>query len=246
MNIELKDLHFCKRTLIFSIRQVGDHVGIGYYIDSCLECDACLNHLENVCEKHNTGTACSAIRFGRVGTDNGRYTYGGFSDKITAHRRFLTKIAKSYPLQLAGPIFCSGITMFTPLKRFGATKGGLNVGILGLGGLGQMGLKLAKAMGNTVTAISTNRKKEETARELGADHFVVSSDPESMAAASRSLDLVLNTISAPHQVSAYFPLMKRNGTIVLLGAVFEPMLVRNIEHLRAISPLRAKIGTTEL
>ena len=90
--------------------------------------------------------------------------------------------------------------MFAPLKRFGATKGGLNVGILGLGGLGQMGLRLAKEMGNTVTAISTNRKKEATARELGADHFVVSSDPESMAAASKSLDLVLNTISAPHQV----------------------------------------------
>jgi len=103
-------------------------------------------------------------------------------------------------LELAGPVFCSGITMYSPLKRFGATKGGLNVGILGLGGLGQMGIKIAKAMGNTVTAISTNRKKEETARQLGATNFVVSTDPESMATATRSLDLVLNTISANHQV----------------------------------------------
>jgi uncharacterized zinc-type alcohol dehydrogenase-like protein len=209
----------------FSYFKVGDHVGIGYYIDSCLTCDACSNNEENVCEKGNTGTACSAIKYGRINTDNGRYTYGGFSAKITAHRRYLTKINKSYPLQLAGPIFCSGITMFAPLKRFGATKGGLNVGILGLGGLGQMGLKLAKAMGNTVTAISTNRKKEATARELGADNFVVSSDPESMAAAKGSLNLILNTISGAHQVSLYFPLMKRNGTVVQLGAVFEPMMV---------------------
>jgi uncharacterized zinc-type alcohol dehydrogenase-like protein len=184
-----------------TLPQVGDHVGVGYYIDSCLTCDACANHQENVCENGNTGTACGVVKYGRVQTDNGSYTYGGFSNKITAHRRFVTKIDKSYPLEMAGPIFCSGITMFAPLKRFGATKGGLNVGIIGLGGLGQMGLKLAKAMGNTVTAVSTNRRKEATARELGADNFVVSTEPESFASAKRSLDLVLNTISGPHQVS---------------------------------------------
>ena len=205
--------------------QVGDHVGIGWYIDSCQNCDACTHFEENICENGNTYTACGPIKYSRVMTDNGSYTYGGFSNKITCHRKFLIKIAKSYPLEMAGPIFCSGITMFAPLKRFGATKGGLNVGIIGLGGLGQMGLKLAKAMGNTVTAVSTNRKKEATARELGADNFVVSTDPESFGSATRTLDLVLNTISGPHQVATYFPLMKRNGTVVQLGAVFEPMQV---------------------
>ncbi len=115
--------------------------------------------------------------------------------------------------------------MYSPLKRFGATKGGLNIGILGLGGLGQMGIRLAAAMGNTVTAISTNWKKQDTARALGANHFVVSSEPDSMAGAARSLDLVLNTISANHQIAHYFPLMKQKGTIVLLGAVLEPQQV---------------------
>jgi len=168
------------------------------------------------------------IKYGRVATDNQKYTYGGFSDKMTTHRRFIYKIPKSYSLQLAGPVFCSGITMYSPLKRFGATNGGLNVGILGLGGLGQMGIRLAAAMGNRVTAISTNWKKQDTARALGANHFVVSTETRSMEEAAKSLDLVLNTISGNHQIAHYFPLMKQRGTIVLLGAVLEPQKVKII------------------
>ena len=117
------------------------------------------------------------------------------------------KIPDDYPLEAAGPVFCAGITMFTPLVNYGADKGGKRVGVVGIGGLGQMGVRLAKAMGNTVTAISTSPSKEAAAREIGADNFVVSTDPESRKAAVGSLDLILNTVSADHDINTYLPLL---------------------------------------
>ncbi len=171
-------------------------------------------------------TSNGALLHGRIKNGNGKYSYGGMSKKFTAHQRFVTKIPKSYPLEKAGPIFCAGITMFTPLKDHGAVKGGLNVGIAGFGGLGQMGVMLAKAMGNRVTVISTNRSKEKLARELGADNFVVSKDPESMASYKDSLNLILNTISVHHPLAGYLGLLKKKGTIVQIGAVAKPFEVR--------------------
>ena len=109
----------------------------------------------------------------------------------------------------AGPIFCAGITMFSPLSKYGAVKGGMNVGIIGIGGLGQMGIQLAKAMGNNVTAVSTSPNKEAAAKAIGADNFVVSKDPDSMKRAARTLDLIINTVSAAHDVNTYFPLLVR-------------------------------------
>ena len=117
------------------------------------------------------------------------------------------KIPEGYPLESAGPVFCAGITMFSPLCKYGADKGGKRVGIVGIGGLGQMGVQLAKAMGNTVTAISTSPNKKEAAMEIGADNFVVSTSKESMAAAAGSLDLILNTVSAEFDVNLYLPLL---------------------------------------
>ena len=117
------------------------------------------------------------------------------------------KVPDGYPLEAAGPVFCAGITMFTPLVNYGADKGGKRVGVVGIGGLGQMGVRLAKAMGNTVTAISTSPSKEAAAREIGADNFVVSTDPESRKAAAGSLDLILNTVSADHDINTYLPLL---------------------------------------
>ena len=117
------------------------------------------------------------------------------------------KIPDGYPLESAGPIFCAGITMFSPLCNYGADKGGRKVGIVGIGGLGQMGIQLAKAMGNTVTAISTSPNKKEAAMEIGADNFVVSTSKESMAAAAGSLDLILNTVSAEFDVNLYLQLL---------------------------------------
>lgn len=111
--------------------QVGDHAGIGYYMDSCLECEYCKSNDEINCTKGIMGTAAGVIKSGRVKTDNGKYPYGGWCQKITANRHFVSKIPKEYPLDKAGPIFCAGITMYTPLMEHGAGKGGLNVGIAG-------------------------------------------------------------------------------------------------------------------
>ena len=117
------------------------------------------------------------------------------------------KVPDGYPLEAAGPVFCSGITMFTPLVNYGADKGGMRVGVVGIGGLGQMGVRLAKAMGNTVTAISTSPSKEAAAREIGADNFLVSTDCDKMKEAEGSLDLILNTISANHDITTYLNLL---------------------------------------
>ena len=121
--------------------------------------------------------------------------------------RFIVKIPEGFPLQSAGPVFCAGVTMFSPLCTYGANKGHKRVGIVGIGGLGQMGVQLAKAMGNTVTAISTSPNKKEAAMEIGADNFVVSTSKESMAAAAGSLDLIINTVSAEFDVNLYLPLL---------------------------------------
>ena len=118
--------------------------------------------------------------------------------------------------------------MFTPLVRYGADKGGMRVGVVGIGGLGQMGVRIAKAMGNTVTAISTSPNKEAAAREIGADNFVVSTDPESMKAAANSLDLILNTVSADHNLNTYLPLMAGKGVLVQLGLVLPPHPVNQL------------------
>jgi len=202
--------------------KVGDHAGVGCFVDSCLNCRPCKAGDENGCEKHATFTfSGNASSHGRIATDSG-HTQGGYSKRMTVHRHFAIKIPKSYPLEAAGPIFCSGITMYTPLKQWGALKGGLNVGVVGIGGLGQMGVRLAAAMGNTVTAISTSPRKKDVAMKIGAKNFIVSKDEEQMKAAARSLDLILNTVSANHQVSTYLPLLAFKGKIVQIGGVTEP------------------------
>ena len=117
--------------------------------------------------------------------------------------------------------------MYAPLKRFGALKGGLKIGIIGIGGLGQFGIRLAKAMGNDVTAISTSASKKETALSIGASRFIVSKDPEQMKEASKSLDLIINTVSANHQVMSYWDLLVPRGSMVVCGVVAQPQEVRS-------------------
>jgi D-arabinose 1-dehydrogenase-like Zn-dependent alcohol dehydrogenase len=122
-------------------------------------------------------------------------------------------------LEVVGPVLCAGITLFDPLRHWGATKPGakMTVGVIGVGGLGTMGIKLAKAYGHHVVAVSTSPNKEAMAKEKGADTFVVSKDPNSMKANEGTIDLLLNTISAVHELSYYLPLLKYNGTMVMLG-----------------------------
>jgi len=201
--------------------KVGDKVGIGCMVDSCMGCPNCKEGEEHLCENGYTGTYNGKIKHGNLSTGSG-YTFGGYSKSYTANQRFIVKIPDSYPLSAAGPVFCAGITMYSPLVHWKAVNGGMRVGIVGIGGLGQMGIKLAKAMGNSVTAISTSPKKEAAAKEIGADRFVVSTDPGSMKAAGMSLDLILNTVSANHNLNVYLPLLANKGVLVQMGLVLPP------------------------
>ena len=205
--------------------KVGDHVGVGYFIDSCLSCEYCENNQENNCIHGVTRTSCGILKHGRVQNDNGKYSYGGRSERITVNRRFVSKIPTSYPLEKAAPVFCAGVTMFTPLKEFGADKGGLHVGVLGLGGLGQMGVMIAKAMGNKVTVISSSTNKETLAKKLGVDHFICSKQPGTLTNAKKSFDILLDTVGADHDLMGFAELMKKKGTMVILGIVSTPFQV---------------------
>merc|ERR1719471_2819813 len=167
------------------------------------------------------------IKHGHIETGSG-WTFGGYSGSQTVHQRFIIKIPEGFPLEAAGPVFCAGITMYSPLVYWGADKGAKRVGIIGIGGLGQMGVRIARAMGNTVTAISTSPNKEAAAREIGADNFVVSTDTESMKSAGGSLDLILNTVSADHDLNTYLPLMAGKGVLVQLGLVLPPHPVNQL------------------
>jgi len=199
---------------------VGDKVGIGCVVDSCMNCFSCSENMENFCEKGMTMAYCYPLVHGHLKTNLG-YSLGGYCGSYTVNKKYIVKIPLMYPLEAAGPLFCAAITMYSPLVHWQANKGGKHVGIIGIGGLGQMGVKIARAMGNKVTAISTSPNKREAAMEMGADQFVVSSDPESMLEASNTMDLLLNTVSAKHEVSTYIPLLRRDGALVQLGSVRE-------------------------
>jgi len=199
--------------------KVGDLVGVGCISDSCMTCDNCKESEEHCCDNGGmTGTYNGDIKHGHIKTDSG-WTYGGYSASQTVNQKFIIKIPDGYPMEAAGPVFCAGITMYSPLAQWKAINGGMRVGVIGIGGLGQMGVRLAKAMGNHVTAISTSASKEKAARSIGADSFVLSTDVESMKKAGDSLDLILNTVSASHELNHYLPLLARKGTLVQLGLV---------------------------
>jgi uncharacterized zinc-type alcohol dehydrogenase-like protein len=195
--------------------QVGMHVGVGCMVDSCLECQACTQGEEQKCKSY-------VSTYGGVDKGSGRafspigYTLGGYTTKHVVHERFAIIIPRSYPLEAAGPVMCAGITMYDPLKKLGA-RPGTRVGIVGLGGLGVMGIKLAKALGCTVTAISRKPAKQHIATQCEADCFILSSDGSQMSAARGSLHIILNTIPVYHDYDSYTALLGDNGKQVILG-----------------------------
>jgi uncharacterized zinc-type alcohol dehydrogenase-like protein len=210
--------------------KVGDNVGVGCIIDSCLNCNSCHSGNEQYCENGgSTHTYNSEKTHGHIGGNPDTQNFGGYSCSNVVHEHFIVKIPDAIPLEKAGPIMCAGITLYDPLHHWGATeKQGMCIGIIGIGGLGTMGIKMAKAMGHRVVAISTSENKKALAMEKGADGFVVSSDPASMAAEANKIDLILNTISANHQLGHYLPLLRSNGTIVQLGLTTEPHQVSQL------------------
>ncbi|GFM84145.1 zinc-binding dehydrogenase [Pseudomonas cichorii] len=195
--------------------QHGDLVGIGCIVDSCKQCEECDSGLENYCD-------------GMIGTynfptpDAPGWTLGGYSEQIVVHERYLLRIRHpAEQLAAVAPLLCAGITTYSPLRHWQAGPG-KKVGIVGIGGLGHMGIKLAHAMGAHVVAFTTSESKREAAQALGADEVVISRNPEEMAAHAKSFDLIINTVAAPHSLDDFLALLKRDGTLTLVGAPASP------------------------
>ena len=190
----------------------GDRVAVGCMVDSCRECAQCKAGQEQFCLKGMTATYNSRDR------QTGELTQGGYSDHVVVRQEFVLKVPDSLDVARAAPLLCAGITTYSPLKKFGVGKGS-KVGVVGLGGLGHMGVKLAAAMGAEVTMITTSPEKGEDARELGAHDVLLSTDKGAMRAAAGRFDFILNTIPVGHDVSPYLALLQPNGAMVVVGAI---------------------------
>ncbi|XP_057962250.1 probable mannitol dehydrogenase isoform X2 [Malania oleifera] len=195
---------------------VADKVGVGCMVGACHSCDNCKNDLENYCPK-------MILTYGSIDRD-GTTTYGGYSDIMVVDEHFVVGIPENMPLDGGAPLLCAGITVFSPLKYYGLDKPGMHVGVVGLGGLGHVAIKFAKAFGLHVTVVSTlPHKKEEAIEHLGADSFLVSRDPDQMNSAMGTLDGIIDTVSAAHPLLPLLGLLKSNGTLVMVGAPDRPL-----------------------
>ena len=190
--------------------RVGDTVGVGVFVDSCRACEACTAGLEQYCER---GPVYTYNSYERDGTT---ITYGGYATRITVDEGYVLRIPPGLALERVAPLLCAGITTYSPLRYFGAGQGRA-VAVLGLGGLGHMGVKLAKALGANVTVLSHSPGKRDDARRLGADDFIVTRDPGELERHARRFDFILDTVSAQHDYSAYLGLLRRDGVMVLVG-----------------------------
>ena len=188
----------------------GDMVGVGTLVDSCRHCEACRAGQESYCEEFPTSTYNAKDRH------DGTPTYGGYSAQITVSDRFVLRIPEALDPKAAGPLLCAGITTYSPLRHWKVGPGHA-VAVVGLGGLGHLGLKFAKALGAEVTLFTRSAGKESEARRLGADHVVISTDEAQMAAAVRRFDFVLDTVPTGHDLNPYLATLKRDGTLILVG-----------------------------
>ncbi len=191
--------------------KTGDLVGVGCFVDSCGKCESCKANEEQFCTTHTAWTYSSTE------LDKKTKTYGGYSSHITVRDKYVLKIKKGVPLDRMAPLLCAGITTYSPLKRF-KTKKGTKVGVVGLGGLGHMAVKIAKAMGAEVTVFSTSPGKEQDAKKLGAKNFLVTKDPENFKPYTGKLDLIIDTVSAQHELTPYVFTLKKAGVMVMVGA----------------------------
>ena len=196
--------------------KLGDTVGVGCLVDSCLHCQPCTDGLEQYCDKGFIGTYNGPL-FG-----GGENTFGGYSTHIVVRESFVLRVSHdASQLAAVSPLLCAGITTYSPLRHWGV-KPGHKVGIVGLGGLGHMGVKIAAAMGAHVVLFTTSAGKREDALRFGAHEVVLSGNAEEMAAQTGRLDFILNTVAAPHDLDAYLQLLKLDGTMTLVGAPATP------------------------
>jgi alcohol dehydrogenase (NADP+) len=196
--------------------KAGDRVGVGCLVDSCGHCASCAQGLEQYCETGYTLTYNSPDPFFA-----GAMTYGGYSSQVVVDQRFVVSVPESLDLAGVAPLLCAGITTYSPLRHWGAGPG-RKVGVIGLGGLGHMGLKLAHAMGAHTALFTTSPDKTADARRLGADDVIVSKNADEMQKHANSFDLILDTVSASHNLDTYVNLLKRDGTLCLLGLPEHP------------------------
>ena len=195
--------------------KVGDLAGIGCMVDSCRECDNCKDGLEQYCEKGMVGTYNGKER------DGSGITLGGYSKQILAHEDFVLHISDKQPLEGIAPLLCAGITTYSPLRHWNVGKGD-KVGVVGLGGLGHMAVKLAASMGAEVTMLSHSPSKEADARKLGAHKFILTSDKAQLKDAANYFDFILDTVSADHDYNLYLGMLRTNGVMVCVGAPSKP------------------------
>ena len=195
--------------------KAGDRVGVGCLVDSCRRCSACGEGLEQYCQKGWVGT------YNGVDLHDGTPTYGGYSENIVVSDRFVLSIPDRLDPAAAAPLLCAGITTYSPLKHFGVGPGD-KIGVIGMGGLGHMGIKFAKAFGAEVTLFTRSAGKLEEARRNGADHIVISTEQEQMGAIAGTLDYILDTVPVQHDLNPYLQALKYDGTHILVGLI-EPV-----------------------
>lgn len=198
--------------------KAGDLAAVGCMVDSCRECESCKEGLEQYCEQGNIGT------YNAPDKHLGAHTFGGYSQSVVVDEAFVLHVPENLDLAATAPLLCAGITTYSPLKHWNVGPG-KKVGIVGIGGLGHMGVKLAKAMGAHVVVITTSTSKVEDAKRLGADEVILSTNEEQMNAFAGTLHFILDCVSAQHDINAYLRLLKRDGSLTLVGAPEHPLPV---------------------
>lgn len=198
--------------------KAGDLAAVGCMVDSCRECESCKEGLEQYCEQGNIGT------YNSPDIHLGTHTFGGYSQSVVVDEAFVLHVPENLDLAATAPLLCAGITTYSPLKHWNVGPG-KKVGIVGIGGLGHMGVKLAKAMGAHVVVITTSTSKVEDAKRLGADEVILSTNEEQMNAFAGTLHFILDCVSAQHDINAYLRLLKRDGSLTLVGAPEHPLPV---------------------
>jgi alcohol dehydrogenase (NADP+) len=210
--------------------KAGDSCGIGCFVDSCRDCGACRDGDEQYCEKGVVMTYSGRERDGQT------VTQGGYSTGIVVNEDYVYRLPRILPLDRTAPLMCAGITTYSPLKRAGLREGD-DVAIAGLGGLGHMGVKFAKAMGANVTVLSTSPSKREDALQLGADEFIATRDPDAFVRNATRFHFILDTIAAKHDINSYARMLRRNGRLVQVGAPPDPLslaVINLIQNRRSI------------
>jgi uncharacterized zinc-type alcohol dehydrogenase-like protein len=209
---------------------VGDLVGVGCFVDSCRTCGSCQEGLEQFCESH------LSLTYNSTEQDRTTPTQGGYSDKIVVDESYVLRVPANLDLKAVAPLLCAGITTYSPLRHWGVGKGH-RLAVAGLGGLGHMGVKFGVALGAEVTVISTSPSKEADARRLGAHHFALFSDKPVQAS---GFDFILNTVSANHDINALAARLRRDGTMIIVGAPSEPLALSTFS---VIAPRRKIAGS---